>query len=65
MSVQEANEYVKGYFEFNTEARSYMQDQTETGVFNKADWDKFDGETKIAVAEDLQYQVRQEVGMYF
>ena len=62
MNKEEALEYLKYYFLYNTEARSYMQDETDEGVFTHAQALKFDDETLICVAEDLKDQIREELG---
>lgn len=62
MDKQQALEYLKYYFQFNTEARSYMQDITDNGVFTEGQALEFDDDMLIEVAEDLKYQIRQEVG---
>ena len=62
-SKKEAKEYLSFYFSLgNFEARSYAQDLTDDGCFTEDMVKKFDEETLINVAEDLRYQVRQEIG---
>jgi len=60
MTIEKAKERAEFYFEFNDEARSIMVD---TGVFTKKDFDAFDDEQKILVAEDLDQQIKEEIGM--
>ena len=60
MNIEEANIVTELYFTFNNEARSIMVD---TGVFTKKDFDTFDDEQKILVAEDLDRQLREEISM--
>ena len=62
MTVKEAKKYILDTFKHQSEIRSYMQDVTEDGVFNKEDVAKFDNETLVAIAEDMQYQFKCEFG---
>ena len=62
--VKKAIQYVKSYFTDlgHSEARSYMQDYTDNGVFTFDEFLKFPPDVQVDVAEDLQDQIRQEVG---
>ena len=62
MNKLEAKEYIKMYFEFNSEAYSIFQEVTKDGYFTLSDVKKFDDETMRNVADDLRYQVRSEIG---
>lgn len=62
MTKEEALEYLKYYFLYNTEARSYSQDITDDGVFTYGQTLEFDDETLINVVEDLKDQIREEIG---
>ncbi len=65
MTEQEAIDYVNMRFEYETELRSYAQDKTCDGVFTKDQFQTFDKETQIDIAEDLKYQFKQEFGYLF
>ena len=62
MTLRKAKNYLSMYFDLNSEAYSCFQDITPDGVFTKNDIIKFDSETTINVAQDIEYQVRCEIG---
>jgi hypothetical protein len=65
MTTNQAIKYVKMRFTHESELRSYAQDETDNGVFTLQQFLTFDDETKIDVAEDLQYELKQEFGYLF
>jgi hypothetical protein len=54
MNLKEAVAYMKMRFTYESELVSYAHDLTDTGVFNKKQFDKFPKEVKIEVAKDLK-----------
>jgi len=62
MTVKQAKKYINERFKFETELRSYAQDITIDGVFNKDQFETFPNSVAIGIAEDLKYQFKEEFG---
>lgn len=62
-TIKAAKEYLKMYFEFNTELRTVMND--DTNIVTESDLGKYTNDQIIIMAQEAQYDIRQQIGYLF